>query len=671
MVSMPTTEGTFGQVLEMTEAALFVGRTAELARLEEAQGTVRPGPVVAYVHGATGVGKSAFLRACGRLAAARGAAVIALDAAAVAAGREPLVRGLTAGTELAAREGPVAIQEAVEAINEIARSRGLVILLDGYDEMRDHDGWLRGEVFTRLGQGTCVVLAGRMPPYRIWSTDLAWRSAVLDIPLLPLVAAEAEAFLTSCGVEDACCRHEAYAISGGHPLLLVLAANALTSDVVSDRTRRPDGVRIASFLLEHLLHPGSKRQGWRAGAGSADLDALLAVAALLPSFERDILNTMVGRRCVDGAWANLIALPVISYADGRYVIPASLRQRLQRVVVRERPWAERLWRRRAVGYHVSAARADRTDADGGQRWRAIADLAREAPWYRLLHPEAEAEGAWRCASGVAPADLEALIACGSAATGDDADIVRRRLASRVVRAADGFVVVRKPDGSVAGYLVVEPLGGRDASSLPAPLRTWSMAGNVLHWRDASWTDPTCVPALVREALTAVTHHRRVVVTQCAPELQVVLEHLGFARVDGLTDTWSIDWSRDGFAPWLERMGRVLPQGIKPPADWAKATKDVLMALADPEALVSTAAADWYVALGGLRVPSSIRRWVLDALSSAELGESPVSGRMLLTTYYVQRVGTHEALAEQLGLPRATYFRWHRQTLERLGECLFG
>ena len=668
---MPTTQGTFGQVLEMTEAALFVGRTAELARLEEAQGSVRPGPAVAYVHGATGIGKSALLRACGRHAVARGAAVIALDAEAVAAGRESVLRGLAAGTEVATREGPVAMEEAVAAVNEIARERGLVVLLDGYDEMREHEGWLRSDVFTQLGTGSFVVLAGRMPPYRLWSTDLAWRSAVLDIPLSPLVEQDAEAFLTSCGVEDARCRSEAYAISGGHPLLLVLAANALTSGVTSGRIRLDDGVRIASFLLEHLLHPGSQRQGWRAGAGAADLDALLAVAALLPSFERDILNTMIGRRCVDGAWAKLIALPVISYADGRYVIPGSLRERLRRVVLRERPWAERLWRRRAVGYHVSAARADRTDTDGGQRWRAIAELAREAPWYGRLHPEEEADGAWQCASGVTPSDLEALIVCGSAATGDDADIVRRRLASRVARAADGFVVARRADGAVAGYIVVEALGGRDASGLPAPLRTWSMAGNVVHWRDASWTDPACVPSLVREALTAVTHHRRVVVSNGAPEMRAVLEPLGFTPVEGLSDTWTLDWSRDGFGVWLERMGCLLPQGVKSPGDWAKATKDVLMALSDPEELVRTAAADWFVALGGQRVPASIRRWVLDALSSAELGESPVSGRMLLTTYYVQRVGTHEALAEQLGLPRATYFRWHRQTLERLGECLFG
>ncbi len=668
---MPTTEGTFGQVVAMTEAALFVGRTSELDLLQEAWETSRPGPVVAYVHGPTGIGKSAFLRACGRLAAARGAAVVALEAAAITGGRETFARDLAVGTELATRDDPVAIEEAVGAVNDIARERGLVVLLDGYDEVRDHESWLRSDVFTRLGPGSCVVLAGRIPPYRLWSTDLAWRSAVVDIPLAPLPAADADAFLSSCGVEDARCRREACAISGGHPLLLVLAANALTSQVAGDRTRSADGVRIASFLLEHLLHPGSKRQGWRAGAGSADLDALLAVAALLPSFEREILNTMIGRRCVDSAWARLIALPVIAYADGRYVIPASLRERLQRVILRERPWAERLWRRRAVGYHASAARADRTDADGGQRWRAIADLAREAPWYGLLHPTSEAEGEWQCGSGVTPGDLEALITCGSAATGEHADIVRRLLAGRVVRDAGGFVVARKPDGSVAGYVVMELLGARNPSGLPAPLRTWSMAGNVLHWRNGAWTDPTCVPALAREALAAVTHHRRVVVTECAPELQTVLAILGFTPVEGLEETWTIDWSREGLAPWLERVGCLLPEGVKPPDDWAKATKDVLMALSDPEELVRTAAADWYVALGGSRVPSSIRRWVLDALSTAELGESPVSGRMLLTTYYVQRVGTHEALAEQLGLPRATYFRWHRQTLERLGECLFG
>ena len=63
----------------------------------------------------------------------------------------------------------------------------------------------------------------------------------------------------------------------------------------------------------------------------------------------------------------------------------------------------------------------------------------------------------------------------------------------------------------------------------------------------------------------------------------------------------------------------------------------------------------------------LRAWLLDALASC--GLSPTQ-EAILTQYYVEGGGPHEALCDRLDVPRATYYRIHRLALQRLGEALF-
>src|SRR5438874_13422527 len=88
-------------------ARTFVGRANELGRLQEA--LTDAGPVLCYVHGIAGVGKSALLSEFARSARNEGATVVTLDCRTI----EPTERGFL--ESLAAASGAEAYD--LEAVN--------------------------------------------------------------------------------------------------------------------------------------------------------------------------------------------------------------------------------------------------------------------------------------------------------------------------------------------------------------------------------------------------------------------------------------------------------------------------------------------------------------------------------------------------------------------------
>ena len=134
----------------------LVGRGRERAALLDL--VERDTPIVAFVHGIAGVGKSTLLRAAAADARARGAAVVTLD------GRtfEPTERGfLTAlGDALDGHDGRV------------------VLCIDAHERLRLLDAWLRQELVPGLPENVRVVIAGRDGP-AAWRRDLGESPTVL------------------------------------------------------------------------------------------------------------------------------------------------------------------------------------------------------------------------------------------------------------------------------------------------------------------------------------------------------------------------------------------------------------------------------------------------------------------------------------------------------------
>jgi hypothetical protein len=235
---------TLGTRLSSLDAARFVGRSAELERLERLLRDEPPANVV-LLHGPAGVGKSALMREFARRAAAGGWTPLAIEARDLA----PLAE------ELDAVLAPA-----------LATERPLV-LLDSWERLGALDSYLRAELLPRLPSGALVVVASRRAPGRGWFGG-GWEHVVLDLPLGPLDDTEADALLSLRGVDDAAARASTIDWAGGSALALVLAADA---GGVPEGTPSGDGPAVVvDRLLQGLL--GAEADGVHRNA--------LSVAAL-------------------------------------------------------------------------------------------------------------------------------------------------------------------------------------------------------------------------------------------------------------------------------------------------------------------------------------------------------------------------------------------------------
>jgi hypothetical protein len=117
------------------QAAGLIGREPERAVLGRVLDD--DGPLVVFVHGIAGIGKSALVRAFGAEARAQGATVLNLDGGAI----EPTERGLVGA--LAAATGSDRASPAHAADRLAALGLRVVIIVDGYEVLRPIDPWLR------------------------------------------------------------------------------------------------------------------------------------------------------------------------------------------------------------------------------------------------------------------------------------------------------------------------------------------------------------------------------------------------------------------------------------------------------------------------------------------------------------------------------------------------
>jgi DNA-binding SARP family transcriptional activator len=414
------TAGSLQRLLD-SRAGELVGRgpqRAELLRLLDPRG-----PIVSFVWGQAGVGKSALLRAFSADAAARGAAVVELDGGTI----EPSEVGFLAGLSRALEMELANPMAACEAIG--ARGQRVVVTLDGYERLRPLDDWLRATWMPVLPDHVRVAIAGRDAPVAAWSQ---YGPLVAQFGLDSLPPSDAVELLRQLGVPaDRAVRFNR--VLRGHPLSLHLVASCPSSvRGADDAALRPAFEELNRLFLADL------DQDTRRALDAASVVrrvTLSLLSAMIP--ESAPTDTFARLRCLPFVWSGSEGLIVFHVV--RSAIAAQLRS------------ADPATYRRLRAAAWQQLRSELRRAPPSQLWRYGADMLylsesagirdaffpNTAPFYEVGPATPQdgpaIEGISRHYEG--PAAVELLRAWWQAAP-------------------DTFTVARAQDSTVAGYSTV-------------------------------------------------------------------------------------------------------------------------------------------------------------------------------------------------------------------------
>jgi hypothetical protein len=256
-----TTEITLAQRLRVLRRDRFVGRDLEIGHFRRLMAGAEA-PVLLYVHGFGGVGKTSWLAWCRQLATESGVPVLSIDARVIPA-------------------EPARIREALLSHMHGGLTAG-VLMIDSFEYWQALESWLRDELLPELPASLRVVVCGRRPPSPEWSLDLAWSGLMQVSQLGNFSEPEAIGYLErrAVGRER---WDEAIRYSHGHPLALAMVADLLERTPDAQLDHRIDR-EITRQLVDRLTREGvhaSQRAALEIAAVAQDVDEHL-LAALLP-----------------------------------------------------------------------------------------------------------------------------------------------------------------------------------------------------------------------------------------------------------------------------------------------------------------------------------------------------------------------------------------------------
>ena len=402
------------------QVGVVIGRTRERAQL---QSLLEPdGPVVAYVHGLAGVGKSTLVNAFAADARGAGFDTIEIDGHVTS----PTQRAFLAALPGGALEGPT------------------LLVVDTFELLAPIGDWLCRTLIPTLPSHVRVVIAGRDIPAEPWRS---YGPLLCAVPLANLRPKDAVALLREDGI-DAETAPRINAIVRGHPLSLQLAAAALRDRpglALDEIAAGTVGEQLARLYLDGLDAPTRRA---------------LNAAALTRRTTLTLLEAMLPDVPATEAFERLRRLPFVELGAEGLIAHDTVREATAALLRAADPQEYRRMRAAAWGRLRTELRA----APGRDLSRYTADLL-------YLIDDRGVRGAFfaaaRCEQSVTPARPEDLPAIEELA-GDDAELVRAWWESapeafRVSREGGGvvgFACLAAPGGVSPRLIDRDPLAGR-------------------------------------------------------------------------------------------------------------------------------------------------------------------------------------------------------------------
>jgi hypothetical protein len=512
------------------QAGEITGRDHERAQLRR---LLEPdGPVVAYIHGLGGVGKTTLLHAFACEAGAAGAAVVELDGHVVVPTQREFLAALGGST----------VEEAAAAVG--AHGERVVLILDTFELFGMLDYWLCRVLVPALPSNVRVLIGGRAAPQERWRS---YGPLLCSIPLGNLSHDEAEALLRRDGVDDETA-WRINLVAHGHPLSLQLAAHTLRHRpglAIQEIAAGPVGEELARLYLDGLDAPTRRA---------------LNAAALTRRTTLSLLAAMLPDEPATEAFARLRELPFVELTAGGLLVHDTIREATAAMLRAADP--QEYWRLRAAAW--SCLRAELRGAPRRELPRYTADLLyliEEEAVRRAFFPAAVGEQLVRPATADDLPAMEALVP-------EEVETFRAWWAA----VPDKFIVAAKGSGALAGFACL---------AQPGDVSPRVIDGDPLasRWRAHLRSDPIprgqralylrwVVPNTNAAALSALLLDATRVYMEMRPELRRVYARgadfletdpscamtIGYLPLDDEPDSVCMDFGPASVEGWLAELG---------------------------------------------------------------------------------------------------------------------
>jgi hypothetical protein len=298
-----------GELLLERQRSLFVGREKEFAMLEQALSD--PDWQLLNIHGPGGIGKTTLLRLFAQTIDP--ARCFYFDGHSGFQTPDDFLTKMKA----ALRPTTLVVEgDGTDLLNEYAGThQGIILLLDTFEQWGAIENWLRNDYFLKLNPLVKVIIAGRYALTDQWLRG-NWNLLVQNIELQPLSFVEVQTYAKTRGIVKTSIVGSLLRFSRGLPLALSMACEIIVRKGNTGFLDQPQQTEMIGYLATELTK----------GLDDASFKQYLEAASVIWKFNQETLQTLLQMNVSTEQFRSFCKLPFVIRQENHWSLHDSVRQ---------------------------------------------------------------------------------------------------------------------------------------------------------------------------------------------------------------------------------------------------------------------------------------------------------------------------------------------------------
>lgn len=673
-------------VIQEAEDRLFVGREQELALMENILlDQVEPWRYL-HFYGPSGIGKTTLLRSFIRKASDY--EVLYFDRIGTFPKAEEFLEMVGSilsekGFMHKAKIEQDNLNAVIECLNELAVQKKLVILIfDSYEQWTLLDDWLRETWIPLLVPEVRVCSAGQFPLKNSRSISSGWDEIIQNVEIQPLTKNDVKTYAGMKGINDLHIQDEIERFSNGFPLTLSLACEVVLNRGHEKLMDSPHTRVAIGTLIEKTVKD----------MNNGLFQKLLDITSLLWRFDQDLLSVIVDEQISTKSFREFCQLPFISVCDRGWSLHDVVRRWIKLDIANRAPEKYTLYRTKAL---KELRRREMVAAGKGKRNFSVEKLyLYENDWIQNYLFNAHGEGV-----SIRPMHLNdlpeveniyRLWSLNTAPYIEDDTHQEKLIRPLLELVPSAFSTVWYEDMLIGFHSFVPLHEATQSVFLQHPVfsnylkQTKRTDREYLIWIGGikPGFERNVMGAQLRHLLYCFADANRIIGIGSNTDLKRVLQSMGFEQIQGYDDKtqnealhWhavQLNLREEDYFTWLDKLLESMSINTSVNVEDKTAfIKKILIHFHSLEQQTDIVESSHRIlqlpiCLEGESQAVLLRNYLLKAIEEMPVNEPGVAElQRILQLAYIQKIGSHEVVAERLKMSTSTYYRYLKKAIEKV------